>query len=294
MESPVQTLKDLPREHDFFIGVDSDGCAFDSMEIKHKECFCPQFINHFDLQAVSKFAREVWDFVNLYSKTRGCNRYLAVLHALDFLRDRREVRERHVDIPELQGLRDWVGRESKLGIPALEQELKQKPDADLERAYHWSLEVNQVIAKMVRNLPPFPYVEESLQKMVEKADTIVVSQTPFEALEREWNEHDIAKYVRAIAGQEMGKKSEHIQYAADGKYDPEKILMIGDAPGDLKAARANGALFYPINPGAEEESWKRFYEEALDKFFDGSYAGAYERELIDDFQGHLPESPPWK
>lgn len=33
--------------------------------------------------------------------------------------------------------------------------------------------------------------------------------------------------------------------------------MIGDAPGDLKAARGNGALFFPVNPGDEEESWKR-------------------------------------
>ena len=47
-----------------------------------------------------------------------------------------------------------------------------------------------------------------------------------------------------------------------------RILMIGDAPGDLKAARANGALFYPINPGAEDLSWKRFHDEAFDRFVD--------------------------
>ena len=29
------------------------------------------FVKHHNLQAVSKYAREVWDFVNLYSKTRG-------------------------------------------------------------------------------------------------------------------------------------------------------------------------------------------------------------------------------
>ena len=29
--------------------------------------------------------------------------------------------------------------------------------------------------------------------------------------------------------------------------------MIGDAPGDMRAAQANGACFYPINPGAEED-----------------------------------------
>ena len=33
----VAQLKTLPRKHEFFIGIDSDGCVFDSMEIKHKE-----------------------------------------------------------------------------------------------------------------------------------------------------------------------------------------------------------------------------------------------------------------
>ena len=70
--------------------------------------------------------------------------------------------------------------------------------------------------------------------------------------------------------------------------------MIGDAPGDLKAAQANEALFFPVNPGAEEDSWQLFYEEALDRFFAGTYAGAYERELIERFDEHLPEDPPWE
>lgn len=38
--------------------IDSDGCAFDTMEIKHKECFCPAYIGHFSLQPISKYARE--------------------------------------------------------------------------------------------------------------------------------------------------------------------------------------------------------------------------------------------
>jgi hypothetical protein len=31
--------------------------------------------------------------------------------------------------------------------------------------------------------------------------------------------------------------------------------MVGDAMGDLEAAKANGVLYYPINPGAEDASW---------------------------------------
>lgn len=294
MADPVQELKSLRPEKEFFIGIDSDGCVFDTMEIKHKECFCPNFVYHYDLQAASKYAREVWEFVNLYSKTRGINRFLAVLRALDMLAKRPEVIAREVSVPRLAGIRKWVERETKLGNPALESEVASNPDPDLKLAYAWSLEVNETVGKIVKNVPPFPLVRESLEKLTGKADALVVSQTPFEALEREWREHDIAKHVRAIAGQEMGTKAEHLTFAAAGKYPKEKTLMIGDAPGDLKAAQANDALFYPINPGHEEESWKRFYEEALDKFFDGSYAGDYERELIDRFQEYLPEQAPWE
>ena len=43
---------------EFFVGIDSDGCAFDTMEIKHKECFIPNIINSWDLQSVSRFARQ--------------------------------------------------------------------------------------------------------------------------------------------------------------------------------------------------------------------------------------------
>ena len=69
--------------------------------------------------------------------------------------------------------------------------------------------------------------------------------------------------------------------------------MIGDSPGDLQAAQANDVLFYPINPGDEEASWKRFHDEALDRFFDGAYAGRYERQLIDEYDARLPEKPSW-
>jgi phosphoglycolate phosphatase-like HAD superfamily hydrolase len=123
---------------------------------------------------------------------------------------------------------------------------------------------------------------------------IVVSATPVEALVREWKEHDIAQYVSVIAGQEMGKKQLHLQLAANGKYASDHILMVGDAPGDLRAAKANDALFYPVNPGDEEASWERFYEEAVHKFLAEEYAGDYEAELIADFEAMLPETPPWK
>ena len=71
------------------------------------------------------------------------------------------------------------------------------------------------------------------------------------------------------------------------------MLMIGDAPGDHKAAKANGVLFYPILPGQEESSWERLHGEALDLFFAGTFAGDYEAQLFTEFDASLPEHPSW-
>ena len=292
MSDPAQALKDLKPAHEFFIGIDSDGCVFDTMEIKHKECFTPMFIKHFGLQAASKYAREVWDFVNLYSKTRGVNRFPALVRSLNLLRDRREVVARGVAVPETQALEAWIARENKLSNATLRREV-EGGNAALAPVLQWSLAVNAAIEDIVHGVPPFPFFRESLRQMVERADVIVVSQTPTEALVREWQEHDIARYVRFIAGQELGTKTEHLQFAAAGKYPPEQMLMIGDAPGDFKAAQGNRARFYPIVPGREEAAWERFAKEALGRFFAGTYVGAYEGALVQEFDASLPEKPEW-
>jgi phosphoglycolate phosphatase-like HAD superfamily hydrolase len=123
---------------------------------------------------------------------------------------------------------------------------------------------------------------------------IVCSATPNQALVKEWAEHKMNHHVAAICGQEVGGKQEILQRTMAHGYGPDKVLMIGDAPGDLKAARGAGALFYPINPGHEEASWERFFTEACDRFLTGTYAGAYEAALITEFDRLLPERPPWQ
>jgi phosphoglycolate phosphatase-like HAD superfamily hydrolase len=287
-------LQNFQPRHAFFIGIDSDGCVFDTMEIKQKECFCPVYIRYWGLQPIAKYVRETMEFVNLYSKWRGSNRFPALLKVFELLAEREEVKARGVLIPDLPGLRKWVDSGAPLGNATLKAEMERTNDPDLTRTLEWSNLINQAIAEMVSGIPPFPFVRESLAKLSAQADLICVSQTPTEALEREWAEHGIDKYAAIIAGQEMGTKAEHIRYAAAGKYPANHILMVGDAEGDLRAAKANGALFYPINPGHEDASWKRFYEEGLDRFFREEYQGRYEEDLLKEFLDYLPETPPWK
>jgi len=281
----------LEPQQKFLVGIDSDGCAFDTMEIKHKECFIPNIINHYNLQAVSKYAREAAEFVNLYSKSRGINRFPALIEALDWLGRRPEVRAREIAIRVPPGLVAWIGRETKLANPALKREVEATGDADLRQALAWSEAVNESIAGMVRGVPPFPFVRQCLEKLQGKADVLVVSATPNEALEREWQEHDIAGFTRAICGQEIGTKKETL--AAARRYPAGHTLMIGDAPGDYQAARANDALFFPITPGGEDASWQRLFEEGLDRFFAGKFAGDYQQQLLAEFDKRLPEHPPW-
>ena len=292
MSDPAQKLRDFQPSSEFFVGIDSDGCVFDSMEIKHKECFTPMFIKYFDLQAVSKYARETWEFVNLYSKTRGANRFPALVRALNLLRERKEVQARNVSVPSFEALEEWIARESKLGNATLASEV-EGGNTGLVPIKKWSDAVNEQVSSIVYGVPPFPLVRESLEKLTASADAMVISQTPCDALEREWAENNIDSFVKLIAGQEMGTKTQHLDMATKGKYKPENVLMVGDAPGDYKAAAANNSLFYPINPGGEEKCWERFFGEALDKFFDGSYAGAYQEALLNEFNEYLPEHPSW-
>ncbi len=278
----------------FFIGIDSDGCVFDTMELKHKECFCPAYIDVLDLQSVSRYAREVWDFVNLYSKTRGINRFLALLEAADHLRKRKEVTARGVEVPALKGLRSWTEKETQSGYPVLKVAAEETGDPDLLLAMKWSEDVTDRIEKMVHGVKPFASVEKCLYKITEQADTLVVSQTPVDTLQREWKEHGIDTFVKAIAGQEMGTKAQHLALAAKGKYEPDKILMIGDAPGDFRAAEKNGVLFFPILPGREEESWGELFSSGLDHFFNGTFKEIYQNELLEAFEESLPVKPPWE
>ena len=281
-------------QHAFFVGIDSDGCVFDSMEIKHKECFIPNIIKYWKLQAISKYARAAAEFVNLYSKWRGTNRFPALTKTFALLRDWPEPMRRGVRIPDVPTLQAWIDSGQPLGNPALEVEVSRTHDPVLVQTLEWSKAVNRAIADVVEGVPPFPFFRECAEKLQSKADIICVSATPGEALEREWREHDISKYAAVIAGQEMGSKKEHLKLTANGKYEKDCVLMVGDAPGDLAAGRANDALFYPINPGHEEASWQRFHDEAIDRFLSRTYAGDYEASLIAEFQKLLPETPPWK
>lgn len=276
--------------HQRLVCIDSDGCMFDTMEIKHKECFCPATIQVWGLQPIAKYVREAWEFCNLYSKDRGRSRFHELILIFDLLAERDEVKQYRFTLPDITSFRNWV----KTALVLNNAGLKEHPDDPvLARALAWSLESNRRIEEMVHGIPPFPNARESVQRLSGEADIAIVSATPREALEREWSEHGLLAHVHQLCAQEDGSKKECIG-ALKGYYPAGNVLMIGDALGDLEAAKANGSLFYPIRPNREIDSWRIFREEAMQRFLEGSYAGAYEAELIEAFQSGLSDVPPWK
>ncbi|MBS0010260.1 MAG: hypothetical protein KFF49_02555, partial [Bacteroidales bacterium] len=210
-------MKDIIPVKEFFVGIDSDGCVFNTMEVKQKEFFIPAGIKHFNLLPVSNIVRETWEFVNLYSSSRGMNRFPALIEVFGLLKTRDEARQSGVKIPDLTPLEQWIRGESRLGNQSLRQFLEKNPDPVLESVLEWSEAVNNEIDHWLKGVSPFPNARQCIRKIHESADPVVVSQTPVQALEKEWKEHGIDGYVKLIAGQEYGTKKEHIEYAAKGK-----------------------------------------------------------------------------
>ena len=133
---PAKPLKDLKPTKEYLVAIDSDGCAFDSMGIKQRECFCPTMIGYFDLQPVAQAARECKDFADLFSKTRGANRHKTVVRILtELLPLHPIVKQRGFEVPEFEYYCQWVNNpDSLLSNAGLEQAIEA---TDSEEAIGW-------------------------------------------------------------------------------------------------------------------------------------------------------------
>lgn len=287
-------LAALRPRHDSFVGIDSDGCVFDTMGVKQKEHFHPLICRFWGLEAIEAQVRAAAEFVNLASKTRGRNRFTNLLLTFELLALWDEARTSGVPLPHLDALRAYCHSGLPLGNPSLTDEVTRTGDPELRRLLAWSLAINDDIDQRMGPIAPFPWALASLQKIAQSSDAIVVSQTPEAALVKEWQHHALTRFVSAIAGQEVGTKAHQLTLASRNHYRPDRVLMIGDAPGDLAAANEAGTLFYPIIPDREDDAWRRFHDEAYDRFLSGTYAGAYAAALCRDFLDALPDTPPWQ
>ncbi|MDP0495815.1 MAG: HAD family hydrolase [Verrucomicrobiota bacterium JB024] len=285
---------DYTARHPRLIACDSDGCAFDVMDLKHKECFCPAFIKHFGLQRCARQARQVWEFVNLYSRTRGSNRFQAVGDAVKLLAAHPEVRDSGLALMDFEPIHHFLAHAEALGEPALARKAEATGAPALQAMLFWTREVNIAVKAMCHGIGPFPGVEETLRAASQECDVLVVSQAPRETLIHEWTASGLAELTATIAGQEFGSKAAQVEQALASNPSVREVLVLGDAPGDQQAAEATGAKFFPIIPGDEIASWERLRAEGLPRFLRGEFDAAYQSSLLDAFSCALPDTPPWQ
>lgn len=262
---------------DFLVCVDSDGCAMDTMEIKHRKCFAPEMIKTWDLQENEEYILDLWYDLNLYTQTRGINRFKGLAETFKI------INEKGIEIEDLDSLLNWVDTTKELSNRSLKNEIEKTNSKALRMALEWSLNVNEAIENLPKGDEPFENVKEGLEELSKKVDISVVSSANGEALSDEWNRNDLVKHLRALLGQEAGTKQHCIAELKKKGYDREKILMVGDAPGDLQAAKNNDVKFYPILVNKEGFSWERLVEEAVPKLIDGKFDEVYQSQLIEEF-----------
>jgi len=285
-----EEIKAFTPTKDFFIGIDSDGSVFDAMNIKHKNSMCPAVMEIWGMGEHKKKFEEIWYKYNLYSGYRGTNRFISLL--MSFI----EIQKIDSELPvkDINPLREFVNNNEILSEDTLKAWMLKNPSAFLDDVIRWSNRSDELFNEYTKGLLPFVNAEHAIKIMAEKADIMVVSSATGKGLDKDWSFSGLTKYTGLIAGQEAGSKKMQLKMATEKKYSSHKILMIGDAPGDLKAAQAVSVLYYPIIPGNEDESWRRFHDEALEKFFNMSFEGAYQDSLIAEFNKSLPEKAPWQ
>ena len=268
------------KNKDFFVGIDSDGTVYDSMRIKHTLSFIPAAIEVFGIEEYSREFTEIEEKVNLYSMTRGINRFPGLLMSFEKL-----LEETGFSVGNLEEFSAFVNSGFPFSNKGLEDYLDKNPSEFCEKVLRWSILSDSYFDKGCEGISPFSPVETTLLKMHAAADIMVVSAASQKGLERDWGESGIAKYTSFIAGQEIGKKKDQLLFAKKAGYDSKKMLMIGDAPGDFEAAELSDTLFYPIIPGMEEKCW----EELRDKYFDMFINGEYTKEVQDELYGKFTQ-----
>lgn len=263
-----QSVQNFRKSKEYLICVDSDGCAMDTMDSKHRLCFGPCMVEEWGLQQWREEILARWNEINLYTRTRGINRFKGLAMALQ------EIDSRYTSIEGVKALAAWAETARELSNAGLQRKMEETPDICLEKALRWSEAVNASVDRLPEEEKlPFPGVLEGLRAAHGIADVAVVSSANGEAVLAEWSAHGLLEQVDVLLAQDAGSKAHCIAALMDKGYAPEHILMVGDAPGDQAAAARNGVYYFPILVRREAVSWQAFREEALPLFVQDGYAG---------------------
>ena len=273
------------RTHDYLVCVDSDGCVMDTMNCKHFNCFGPCMVTEWELEAWKDEILDRWNVINLFSMTRGINRFKGLAMALG------EIHEMYKPITGIQALQHWADTAPALSNDAVAKAAADATDPDaklvFEKALSWSKAVNAAIVELDETLKiPYEGAKEGLAAAHEFADVAMVSSANRDAVEEEWGKFGLLEHTDIVLAQDVGSKAACIKEMMKFGYDPNKVVMIGDAPGDCDAAEKNGVHYYPIMVNHEKASWDEAIAVAFPTLQSGEYA-VYGAEKKQEFLRNL-------
>lgn len=280
----MKIFSEFKKRRNYLVCVDSDGCVMDTMDIKHFNCFGPCMVDEWQLSEWRNDILARWNEINLYTITRGINRFKGLALALS------EINGKYRAIEGIESLVRWTDTAPELSNGALEAIIAEKPTRKIfEKALSWSTAVNKSITALPdESKLPFPLAKEALEFARKYADVAIVSSANLGAVLEEWQQHGLLDHVDVVMSQNDGSKAYCIGELLKKGYDRQNVIMCGDAPGDLAAAEKNGVFFYPIVVRREKESWAEFISDGLGKLLDGSYA-EYGEEKKREFYKNLGE-----
>ena len=273
------------KKHEYLVCVDSDGCVMDTMNCKHFHCFGPCMVTEWGLEAWKQEILDRWNVINLFSMTRGINRFKGLAMALQ------EIDGKYQRITGIDTLVHWAQTAPALSNDAVAQAAAEAADPDakliLNKALSWSKAVNSAIVALDESLKvPYNGAREGLAAAHSFADVAMVSSANRDAVEEEWGKFGLLEYTDIVLAQDIGSKAACIAAMLKFGYDPNKVVMIGDVPGDCDAAEKNGVHYYPILVNHEKESWDEAITTAFSKLQAGEYA-PYGQEKKQQFLQNL-------
>ena len=275
------------KKHDFLVCVDSDGCVMDTMNCKHFHCFGPCMVTEWGLDAWKDAILERWNVINLFSMTRGINRFKGLAMALG------EIHEQYTPITGIAALKHWADTAPALSNDAVAKAMEEAEDPDaklvFQKALSWSKAVNAAIVQLPEDLKiPYTGAKQGLAAAHSFADVAMVSSANRDAVEEEWGKFGLLEHTDIVLAQDVGSKAACIAEMLKFGYDPKKVVMVGDAPGDCDAAERNGVWYYPILVSHEKESWDELVSTGFGKLQSGEfceYCAEKKREFLRNLGG---------
>lgn len=258
------------KKHDYLICVDSDGCVMDTMNCKHFNCFGPCMVKEWGLETWETEILARWNEINLFSLTRGINRFKGLAMAL------KEIDGKYVKISGVDALVHWADTAPALSNDGVLKAANEAADEEarlvLLKALSWSKAVNAAIVGLDESLKiPFEGAKEGLAAAHQFADVAMVSSANRDAVEEEWGKFGLLELTDIVLAQDIGSKAACIAAMLKLGYKAENVLMIGDALGDCEAAEKNGVYYYPILVNHEKASWDEAINTAFDKLKMGDF-----------------------